>query len=190
MAQTLHDGVDDVNDANCSGPSHRTDFLCSTGNSTNNSEAAIQQHSLCIKALRKIDLVDKNYALKNDLVVIQDQMASILTQNQILQEQLSTTQIQTKCALLVPPNEDRMDDNAPVPICGGSLNMREQDGAESLGSVSNQGYLGLVRLVDSSMEEDEPMQIRGRGNHTPKANAMCIKMIAGMNCQEQVALSQ
>jgi hypothetical protein len=68
--------------------------------------------------------------------------------------------------------------------------MGEQDGAKSLGSASNQGYLGLVHLVDSSMEEDKPMQIHGGGNHTPRANAMHTKMTVGMNCQEQVALSQ
>jgi hypothetical protein len=142
------------------------------------------------KALRKIDLVDMNYSLKNDLAVIQDQMASILAQNQLLQEQLSTTQTQTNCALLVPPKEDSMDDDEPVPIRGGSINLREQDGAESLGSASDHGYLGLICPVDSSMEEDEPMQIRGGGNHATKANAMCTKMTIGMNCQEQVALSQ
>jgi hypothetical protein len=142
------------------------------------------------KTLRNIDLVDKNYALENDLPVIQDQIASILAQNQLLQEQLSTTQTQTNCTLSGPPDEDRMDDNAPVPICKGSLNTREQDGAEYLGSASDQGYLGLVRLVDSSMEEDEPTQIRGRGEHAPNVNAMRIKMTVRMNGQEQVALSQ
>jgi hypothetical protein len=142
------------------------------------------------KALRNINLVDKNYALKNDLAVIQDQMASILAQNQLLQEQLSTTQTQTNCTLPVPPNEDRMDDNAPAPIRGGSINMREQDGAESLGSALDHGYLGLVCPVNSSMEEDEPMQICGGGDHAPKANTMRTKMTVGMNCQEQAALSQ
>jgi hypothetical protein len=62
--------------------------------------------------------------------------------------------------------------------------MREQGGAESLGSASDQGYLGLVCPVVSSMEEDEPMQICSSGNHAPKANAMRTKMIVGMNCQE------
>jgi hypothetical protein len=133
--QTLHDQVDDVDNADCSRPSRRTDFSYSTDNSINNSEATIGQHTMHAKALRNIDLVNKNFALENDLAVIQDQMASILAQNRLLQEQLSTTQI--NCALPVPPNEDKMDDNAPVPICRGSLNMREQDGAEFLGSASN-----------------------------------------------------
>jgi hypothetical protein len=69
-----------------------------------------------------------------------------------------------------------MDDDAQVPICIGSINMREKDGAKSLGSASDQGYLRLVCLVDSGMEEDEPMQICGGGKHAPKANAMRSKM--------------
>ncbi len=105
-----------------------------------------------------------------------------------MQEQLAMTQID--CAQLVPPNEDSMDDNTPVSICGGSLNMREQDEAESLGSASDQGYLGLICPVDSSMEEDEPMQIRGGGDDVPEANAMGAKMMAGMNCQVQVGPAQ
>jgi hypothetical protein len=159
LAQTLCNRVDDVDDADCSGPSRRRYFSCSTGNSTNNSTATIRQHTMCAKALRNIDLVDKNYTLQNDLAVIQDQMASILAQDQLLQEQLSMTQTQTNCALPASPNEDRMDDDAPVPIRRESINMKEQDGAESLGSAPDHGYLGLVCPVDSSMEEDEPMQI-------------------------------
>jgi hypothetical protein len=45
-------------------------------------------------------------------------------------------------------------------------------------------------LADSSMEEDEPMKIHGRGNHVSKVNAMDTKIKVGMNGQVQVALSQ
>jgi hypothetical protein len=83
-----------------------------------------------------------------------------------------------------------MDDDTPVSIRRGSLNMREQDEAESLGSASNQGYLGLICPVDLSMEEDEPMQICGRGNDVSEANAMGTKMMAGMNCQVQAGPAQ
>ena len=41
LAQTLHSRVDDVDDANCSRPSRRMDFSCSTLNSTNKAEATI-----------------------------------------------------------------------------------------------------------------------------------------------------
>jgi hypothetical protein len=44
LAQTLHDHVNDIDNAEHSGPSRRTDFSISTGNSTNNSEATICQH--------------------------------------------------------------------------------------------------------------------------------------------------
>ena len=39
LVMTLRDRIDDVDDAACSGLSRRTDFLQSTGNSTNNSDA-------------------------------------------------------------------------------------------------------------------------------------------------------
>jgi hypothetical protein len=45
-------------------------------------------------------------------------------------------------------------------------------------------------LVDSSMVEDEPRQMRGRGKTVPKANAMDTKMTDAKKDQVQVALSQ
>ncbi len=41
-----------------------------------------------------------------------------------------------------------------------------------------------------SMQEGKPMQICGRGDHVPEANAMDTKMTVRMNGQVQVALSQ
>ncbi len=81
LAQTLCNQVDDVGDSDPSGPTRRMDFSSSTGNSTNSLDATIQQHTMRAKALRNIHIVDKGYALKNDLLVIQDQMASILAQD-------------------------------------------------------------------------------------------------------------
>ncbi len=89
LAQTLRDWVDDVNNANCSGPSCRTNFAGSTGNSTRNSQATIRQHTLQDKAVQNIDLVGKNYALESSLHETQGQMAAILAQNQTLQEWLA-----------------------------------------------------------------------------------------------------
>ncbi len=105
---------------------------------------------MCANTLRNIDLVGKNYTSKNDLLVIQDQMVSILAQNWLLQERLAKTQ--TKCTLPGPPNEDSMDEDTSVSTHGGALNMRENDKAESIGSASDQGYLGLICPVDASME--------------------------------------
>ncbi len=38
------------------------------------------------RALKNIDLVDKNYALENDLLDTQEQMMALLAQNLLLQE--------------------------------------------------------------------------------------------------------
>ncbi len=86
LAQTLQDCTEDVDDANWSGPSHRTNFTSSTGNSTNDLEVTIQQHMLCNKAIWNIDFVDKNYILKSNLHKAQEQMAALLAQNQMLQD--------------------------------------------------------------------------------------------------------
>ncbi len=84
LAMTLRDHIKDVDNATCSGPYHRLDFLHSTGNLTNNSKATIRQHTLREKALKNIKLVDMNYHLENDLHETQGKMASILAQNQLL----------------------------------------------------------------------------------------------------------
>ncbi len=46
LAQTLRDPVDNIDNADRNGPSWRINFSCLTGNSTNNSEATIWQHTL------------------------------------------------------------------------------------------------------------------------------------------------
>ena len=86
---TLRDRVNDADDANRSGPSRRTNFSQSTGNSTNNSDATTRLHTQRATALKTIALVDKNYALENDLHEAQTEMAAIVAQNKLLQEQLS-----------------------------------------------------------------------------------------------------
>jgi hypothetical protein len=53
-------------------------FSHSTGNSTNNSEAMIQQHTLQEKALKNIILINKNYTLENTLLETQAKMALII----------------------------------------------------------------------------------------------------------------
>ena len=81
LAMTLRDRIDDVDDADRSGPSRRTNFSQSTGNSTNNSDATTQLHTQRATALKTIVLVDKNYALENNLHEAQAQMAAIVAQN-------------------------------------------------------------------------------------------------------------
>jgi hypothetical protein len=58
------------------------------GNSTINSEAMIQQHTLKEKVLKNIHLIDKNYTLENTLLDTREMMTSIIAQNKFLQYQL------------------------------------------------------------------------------------------------------
>jgi hypothetical protein len=45
LETTLQDQIDDIDDADRSGPSRRTDFSQSTGNSTNNTDATTRMHT-------------------------------------------------------------------------------------------------------------------------------------------------
>jgi hypothetical protein len=76
LAMTLRDRIKDMDDAARSGPSHWFNFLHSTGSSTNNLEVTISQHTLRKKALKNIELVDKNYHLENDLHETQGKTSS------------------------------------------------------------------------------------------------------------------
>ncbi len=64
LTMTLRNRTEDVEDAVCSGLSRQSDFSHLTGNLTNNSKATIRQHTLHEnKALKNIELIDKNYTL-------------------------------------------------------------------------------------------------------------------------------
>ncbi len=66
LAQTLHDRPGDIDDTDHSGLSHCTNFSQSTGNSSVNSDAMTRRHTFVReKALRNIDLVNKNLTLTN-----------------------------------------------------------------------------------------------------------------------------
>ncbi len=65
LETTLRDRIDDIDDADCSGPSHCTDFSQSTGNSTNNTDATTRMHTHSEQALTTIALVNKNSTLTN-----------------------------------------------------------------------------------------------------------------------------
>jgi hypothetical protein len=119
LAQTLCNRVEDIDDADCSGPSRRTDFSCSTGNSTNNSEATVRQHTLRAKALGNIDLVDRNYTLENDLRDTQGRMLALLAQNAFLQGQLTTPSRFDGEALASSQDGVAMRDESPIAIRGG-----------------------------------------------------------------------
>jgi hypothetical protein len=155
LAQTLCNRVDNVDNANRSGPSHRTIITGSTGNSTKNSKATTQQHMLRDKAVRNIDLVvDKNYVLESSLLETQGHMAAILAQNQMLQDWQAVQE--SKCFMTIsghrkllaqaaqdsdqlepPPGEETAEeeketDKGPFLIQGGS---NCQVGCDKMGSV-------------------------------------------------------
>ena len=52
LAMTLWGRIEDINDAACRGPFCCSEFSQSTGNSTNNLDAATQQHTLRNKAIK------------------------------------------------------------------------------------------------------------------------------------------
>jgi len=94
VSKTLRDRPDDIFDADHSGPSRRTDFTHSTGNSTNNSDASIRNHKRREKALKNIDLVEKNYALEakvheaeKQYAASQAQIASVLAEFNLYKSQ-------------------------------------------------------------------------------------------------------
>jgi hypothetical protein len=86
---TLWDCIEDVDNAARSGPCCHSNFSHSTDNSTNNSDVTTCQHTLRAKALKSIELIDRDYMLENNLVNIQDKMAVVVAQNLLLQEQLA-----------------------------------------------------------------------------------------------------
>ncbi len=72
--------------------------------------------------------MDKNYPPKNDLLDTQEQMAALLAQNLLLQEQLSGARLGG--AVPGTHHSDRMDNNVPAAIPRGGC----EDGAGSLGN--------------------------------------------------------
>jgi hypothetical protein len=118
LMMTLRDRIEDVDDTACSGLSCWSDFLHSTGDSTNNLEATFRQHALWEKALKNIELVNKNYHLEKDLHEMQGKMASILAQNQLLQEQLvAFNQGPSHSTFPMAPNNEVSDkEDAPMSI--------------------------------------------------------------------------
>jgi hypothetical protein len=63
LVQNLHDRPGDIDGTNHSGPSCCSDISHSTGNSTVNSDATARQHTFWEKALKNINLVNKNSTL-------------------------------------------------------------------------------------------------------------------------------
>ena len=149
VSKTLRDRPDDIFDADHSGPSRRTDFTHSTGNSTNNSDASIRNHKRREKALKAIDLVDKNYALEakvyeaeKQYAASQAQIASVLAEFNLYKSQ------HTKHRENIDKEEvSHSTSNEGV----GSIELSEEEEDDSNSSDTDDG-----------MEEDDgPSLIRG-----------------------------
>ena len=81
MEMMLQDKMDDVDDADRSGPSRRSDYDgMSTGNSTLNSGATCRKHTLKDKALKNIELINANDQLTNALHDKETEIAALLEQ--------------------------------------------------------------------------------------------------------------
>ena len=146
VSKTLCDRPDDIFDAH-SGPSRRTDFTHSTSNSTNNSDASIQNHKRREKALKTIDLVDKNYALKakvheaeKQYAASQAQIASVLAEFNQYKSQYTHQENVDK------DEEDHSESNEEI----GSIESSEKEDDDSNSSDTA-----------DCMEEDGPSLIRG-----------------------------
>ena len=98
-----------INDADCSGPTRNSDFSQSTGNCTNNFDAMIRQHTKRDKVLKNIELVDRNYALENNLVESERRTTVLIEQNWLLQDHLAAGNQVERAAGAA--SEDRMEDD-------------------------------------------------------------------------------
>jgi hypothetical protein len=181
LAMNLRDWIDNVDDAACSGPSRRTIFSQSNRNSTNNSDATTRLHTQRANALKNIALVDKNYALENDLHEVKAQMAAIVAQNaNELQEQLSGSHL---CATVdsKDANPDSLFAN-PLPRRGDQL--PHGAAVSTKGAHSHENYdsrkemelqlppSGLPTDEEVPIEvEEEAMPIRGGGASTSSSHS-------------------
>jgi hypothetical protein len=123
LETTLQDRIDDIDDADRSGPSCCTDFSQSTGNSTNNTNATMHMHTHPEQALTTIALVNKNSTLTNKLEDTEEQLNAMIAQNLALQGQLAGVSINAHdTSNNISQEQDgntRMDEEGPDMIQGG-----------------------------------------------------------------------
>jgi hypothetical protein len=169
IAQTLHNRLGDIDDANHSGPSRCTNFSQSTGNSSVNSDTMTCQHIFWEKALKNIDLVNKNSTLTNELAESEDKIATILSQNILLQQQLAALMKSTAKTAAGPSARDEdmeEEDGLPLDMRGGGGNSwLGQEDAEPLapGMPVEVGCPVQHYFKDTMMDDDGPDMIRSGG---------------------------
>ena len=90
MEMMLRDKIDDVDDADRSGPSRRSDYDgMSSGNSTLNSSATCRKHTHKEKALKNIELINANDKLTNALHDKDAEISALLDRLKSLSQPLS-----------------------------------------------------------------------------------------------------
>jgi hypothetical protein len=146
LETTLRDRNDDIDDADRSGPSHRTDFSQSTGNSIHNTDATARMHTHRECALTTIALVNKNCTLTNNLEDSEEQLSGMIVQNLILQGHLEalTNKAQnpsSNCSQ-EPKGNTRMDEDGPDIIRGGGGQASDSKGSAGIPGGGNQSSGG------------------------------------------------
>ncbi len=177
LAMTLRNCPDDIDNADHSGPSCRSGFSQSTGNSTNNSDATTRRHTLREEALKNIALVNKNDNLANKLADSEQKVTAMAAQNQLLQEQLAAFcngPVQTvpqDDPIVIPPatltaDKEMEEAKGLLPLRGGggygSLSCDHDEEGPCGGSLSAD-HIFPTFGVAGWYQDDGPLQ----GNHPP-----------------------
>ena len=167
VSKTLRDRPDDIFDCDRSGPSRRTDFSQSTGNSTNNSDSSVRAHKRRAKALKAIQLVDKNYALEAKVLDAEAQFAESQAQiASVLAELERYKQLHTSSSLYLPQKGAHPSNNDfsnkqgdPAPDRNDEDQSSDSDDSEGTCSVDNSDSGTEGDMKDSvgydSMSEDD-----------------------------------
>ena len=117
LETTLRDRIADIDDADRSGPSRRTDFSQSTGNSTNNTDATTRMHTHRERALTTIALVNKNCTLTSNLEDTEEHLQAMIAQNLALQRQLAA--VANARPDQDQDNDTTMEEEGPAVLRGG-----------------------------------------------------------------------
>ena len=117
LETTLRDRIDDIDDADRSGPSRRTDFSQSTRNSTNNTDATTRMHTHRKRALTTIALVNKNSTLTSNLENTEEHLHAMIAQNIALQRQLAAAS--NNRPFQEQDNDITMEEEGPAVLRGG-----------------------------------------------------------------------
>jgi hypothetical protein len=171
LEQRLRNRVKDMDYADHSSPSRWSDFSHSTGHLTINLDATARiAYSHAERALQIIALVNQNNDLKNHLADEHGKMAAVLAQVQLLQEQLTASQLQSGTTTPVDPDDMALD------IHGGGGNSEESasGGAQA-------------PLVASAKDEWEHLRGNGLGQGLGSSPATWLKLMGGIGSEESAS---